>query len=187
MVGGGSPRWCGGSARGRLGFGEGQRELEVGSSCLRGEEAGGYLEKGEGRTHGLLSGQKRRVRGTVHSVCQTSKEDKRAWGLPSALTFSSTSAPLWLCPLRQVSSLSELLLIYIVRAMMSALSNSVTAFNKYLPRGILVALNGGVCCRLNSCQNQNHTQPAFQEGYLDNPIKPLYSPPFISKLLPCPM
>lgn len=127
------------------------------------------------------------MRGTVHSVCQTSKEDKRAWGLPSALTFSSTSAPLWLCPLRQVSSLSELL-IYIVRAMMSALSNSVTAINKYHPRGILVALNGGVCFHLNSCQNQNHTQPAFQEGYVDNPIKPLCSLLHLSLncfLVPC--
>lgn len=54
----------------------------------------------------LLSGQRGRVRGTVHPVCQSSKDKGRAWGQRSALTLSPTSATRWLWHRRQVSPLS---------------------------------------------------------------------------------
>lgn len=46
-----------------------------------------------------------------------------------------------------------------------------------------------VATEILSEPSANHTQPAFQESYLDDPMKPisltpLPSPPFISKLFP---
>ena len=94
------------------------------------------------------------MRGSVCSVCQSSKDEERAWGLRSALTLSPTSATLWLCHCRHVSPLSErLFLLRTMRAIISAFSSTVTASTTYHSQGILVSLNGGDCLRTM------HSQP----------------------------
>lgn len=78
-------------------FTESQRKHGLGSSSLTGEVAGGWLEKGHGRTHFSFSQARESER---HSLCQTVRRTD------SALTFSFTAAALWLWHHRQVHCLN---------------------------------------------------------------------------------